>query len=220
MTGSSFFYLMWNQLEITSYYPMYYNKVYFGCMAHNSITDKTDEEVAGIVQNGNSEAFGILVDRYEGKMLRYGRKFLYSYADVEDAVQNVFIKAYTNIQSFNITRKFSSWLYRIAHNTFINVIKKKKREPLYFFEPDTLLFHAVKDDRTQEELARKDSRELLERCLDKLDPKYREPLVLYYFEEKDYKEIADIMRIPVSTVGIRLKRGKQGMKKLLADKKI
>ena len=92
--------------------------------------------------------------------------------------------------------------------------------PLSFFEPDTLLFHAVKDDRTQEELVRQDSRQLLEKCLDKLDPKYREPLVLYYFEEKDYKEIADIMRIPVSTVGVRLKRGRQSMKKFLDNKKI
>jgi len=182
---------------------------------HNTLVNKTDEELAESIQSGNSEAFSLLVERYEAKMLRYGRRFLYSYADVEDAVQTVFIKAYVNIKSFNVTRKFSSWLYRIAHNTFINVIKKKKREPLSFFEPDTLLFYAVKDDRTQDELQRKDDRHQLEKCLEQLDPKYREPLVLYYFEEKDYKEIADIMHIPTSTVGIRLKRGKEMMKKII-----
>jgi len=184
----------------------------------NTLAKKTDEDVAALTQKGNSQAFGVLVDRYENKMLRYGRKFLFNYEDIEDAVQLVFIKAFTNIKSFNVNRKFSSWLYRIAHNTFINVIKKKKREPLSFFEPDTYLFHNIKDNRSLEELDVKDMRQELEACLDKIDAKYREPLVLYYFEEKDYKEIADIMRIPVSTVGIRLKRGKKNMKAIL-DKK-
>jgi len=62
---------------------------------------------------------------------------------------------------------------------------------------------------------RADLRRRLDRSLDKLPAKYREPLVLYYFEEMNYREIADIMRLPVSTVGIRLQRGKALMKKHL-----
>ena len=82
----------------------------------------SDEKIAARVQEDEIEAFGILVERYEVKMLRYGKKFLTQYEDIEDAVQDVFIKAYTNIQSFNTSMSFSPWLYRIAHNTFINVI--------------------------------------------------------------------------------------------------
>ena len=86
--------------------------------------EKSDEDIAREVQQSSTEAFGLLIERYEPKILRYGRKFLYQYEDVEDAVQDTFIKAFTNIQSFNSDLKFSPWIYRIAHNTFINVIKK------------------------------------------------------------------------------------------------
>jgi RNA polymerase sigma-70 factor (ECF subfamily) len=93
---------------------------------------RTDEELAKELQEGHEEAFTLLFDRYEKKIIRYGQKFLYNYDDVIDAVQETFIKAYRNIQSFTVTRKFSTWLYRIAHNTFINVIKKKGRESVSF----------------------------------------------------------------------------------------
>ena len=86
---------------------------------------KTDEETVLQVQDGDTESFGILVERYEAKMMRYAHRFLFGYHDAEDLMQEVFIKAYTNIQSFDTKRRFSSWLYRIAHNEFINAIKRK-----------------------------------------------------------------------------------------------
>lgn len=101
-------------------------------------TERTDEEIAREVQAGKMELFGAIVKRYEAKMLRYARKFLFGYEDAEDVVQEVFLKAYINIQSFNASKKFSSWLYRIAHNEFINAIKKKGREHLSLFDLDTL----------------------------------------------------------------------------------
>jgi RNA polymerase sigma-70 factor (ECF subfamily) len=175
---------------------------------------KTDEEIAGLVQAGNSEQFAALVERYDQKMMRYARKFLFGYHDSEDMVQDVFLKAYTNIQSFDVKRKFSPWLYRIAHNEFINAIKKKGREPLPFFDPDTIFPHPISTDNLEEDLGKKQMAEILNKCLDKLDPKYRETLVLYYFEDLDYEAIAEIMQIPKSTVGVRLNRGKVLLKNI------
>jgi RNA polymerase sigma-70 factor (ECF subfamily) len=175
---------------------------------------RTDEELAKELQEGHEEAFTLLFDRYEKKIIRYGQKFLYNYDDVIDAVQETFIKAYRNIQSFTVTRKFSTWLYRIAHNTFINVIKKKGRESVSFFDFDTFFQFAIPDPSSiKEDLLTKEDTTALSDCLTKLDPKYREPLVLYYFEEKSYQEIADIMRIPTATVGVRLKRARDILKK-------
>lgn len=174
---------------------------------------QTDEEIVLLVQSGDSESFGILVERYEAKMIRYGKRFLLNRHDAEDLVQEVFIKAYTNILSFNAKKKFSPWLYRIAHNEFINAIKKRSREPLSFFDLDTLFPHPVARQTTDRELNKQETREILDHVLGKLDPKYREPLVLYYFEEMDYKDIAEVLRVPVSTVGVRLKRGKEIMKR-------
>ena len=87
--------------------------------------NKTDEEIARRAQEGDIESFGLLVGRYEAKITRYAGKFLLNNEDAKDLAQEVFIKAYVNIQSFDANRKFSSWLYRIAHNEFINAIRKR-----------------------------------------------------------------------------------------------
>lgn len=173
----------------------------------------SDEEITLKVQAGDSESFGILVTRYETKMMRYANKFLFGYDEAQDVVQEVFIKAYIHVQSFDPTQKFSSWLYRIAHNEFINAIKKKGREPLPLIDPDAFFPHLVSKLTADDDIHKKETAEMLEKCLNKLDPKYREPLVLYYIEELDYKDIADILHLPTSTVGVRLKRGKDMLKK-------
>ncbi len=179
-----------------------------------TIPHQTDEDIAKLVQNGDHEVFGLIVERYEGKMLRYARKFLFGHQDSQDLVQEVFLKAYTNIRGFDASRKFSSWLYRIAHNEFINAIKKRGREPISIFDPDTIFPHLAASDNPEQDLDKEQVKMLLNDCLDRLDVKYREPLVLYYFEDLDYQQISEIMRIPMSTVGVRLSRGRQLLKQI------
>ncbi|PCH92054.1 hypothetical protein COB80_00920, partial [Candidatus Kaiserbacteria bacterium] len=100
--------------------------------------DTTDEDIVQRVQSGDTEAFALLIELYEKKITRYANKFLYNYQDREDAVQDVFIKAYQNIQSFRSGERFSPWIYRIAHNTFLNVVRKQSREKVSFFDTDQL----------------------------------------------------------------------------------
>ncbi|MDD5109735.1 MAG: sigma-70 family RNA polymerase sigma factor [Patescibacteria group bacterium] len=178
------------------------------------MAERTDEDIAIQVQRGDGQAFGILVERYESKMLRYARRFLFGYEDAEDTVQEAFLKAYVNIRSFDPKRKFSPWLYRIAHNEFINTIKRKRREPIPFFDPDVLFPHPHSRDHADRDVIANDLKTTLHSSLQRLPPKYREPLVLYYFEELDYREIAEILRIPASTVGVRLKRGRSALRKI------
>ncbi|MFA5954054.1 MAG: RNA polymerase sigma factor [Patescibacteria group bacterium] len=173
------------------------------------MSSPTDEEIAFKVQQGDTEAFGILVERYEQKMLRYASKFLFGREDSEDVVQDVFLKAYANIQGFNTNRRFSPWLYRIAHNEFINTLHKHARLPVPFFDPDTLFPHPLSNESADRAIHEKELRAALDDSLGKLDEKYREPLVLYFFEDLSYQEIAEVMQIPISTVGVRISRGKQ-----------
>ena len=173
---------------------------------------KSDEQIAYLVQSGEIEYFGILVERYEAKIKRYGQKFLSSFDDISDAVQDIFIKAYKNIQSFDIKRKFSTWLYRIAHNEFVNMLKKNKRSPLLSFDFDVFLPFLVSKEDINGEIEKKEMKNLVDKCLDKLEEKYREPIALYYFEGMSYKEISNVMKIPVSTVGVRVRRAKEKMK--------
>lgn len=180
----------------------------------SSLGRLTDEEIARRVQSGKIEEFGVLVKRYEPKMMRYARKFLFGYEETEDLVQDVFVKAYINIQSFDTSKKFSAWLYRIAHNEFINAIKKKGKEPLSFFNFDILFSPPVSKQSADKHTNEHELRQVLDKCLGKLNPKYREVLVLYYFESLSYQEIADVLHIPISTVGVRIKRAKKTMKTL------
>ena len=182
----------------------------------STMNEMSDESLAQKVQAGDMEIFGILVERFEQKMLRYARKFLFGYEDAEDAVQTVFLKAYSNIQQFDSTKKFSSWLYRIAHNEFINVIKKKGKESVPLFEIDTLFPHLEAKQNSARDFELKELKDLMEKFLNQISPKYREILVLYYFEQMGYTEIAEILKIPASTVGVRLKRAKVALKKLIA----
>ena len=173
---------------------------------------QSDEEIAAQVQLGGVDLFGVLIERYEKKMMRYARKFLSNQEDIKDVIQEVFIKAYKNIKSFDTKRKFSTWLYRIAHNELINVLKKKKTLPL--FDLDVFLPHSLHDNNLVEQIDRQDMRESIDKSLNQLEPKYRETIILYYFEELSYKEIADAMQIPISTVGIRIKRAKEKMRSI------
>lgn len=174
----------------------------------------TDEQIVEKVQHGQIELFGLLVERYETKLKRYARKFLYQTEDIDDLVQEVMIKTYVNIQSFKTDKRFSPWIYRIAHNEFINAIKKKTKEPLPFFDPDTLFPHPVAKETTDGPLQEQEIKQTVDRYLDQLEAKYREPLILYYLEELSYQEIADILHLPTSTVGVRINRAKAALQKI------
>ena len=182
-----------------------------------TMPEKTDEEIAGEIQRGDTQAFGILIERYEGKLLRYGRKFLFDREDVRDLVQDVFLKTYVNIRSFDPSKRFSPWIYRIAHNEFLNAVKKKIRHPLLFFDFDAFFPKLASKETADSDLDHQELKQLLDQCLGKLDVKYREPLVLYYFEDLDYRTIAEVLHIPVATVGVRIRRGKERLRKMFLD---
>lgn len=180
-----------------------------------------DEELAIKAQKGDTDAFGELVGRYQEKLLRYARKFLLDPEDAQDIVQDVFIKAYENLQSFDTTRRFSPWVYRIAHNEFVNEIKKRQtRKTMFTIDFDTLFPYLQASERADTAAMERDTREVLEKHLQEVDPKYREPLILYYMEEMDYREIAEIMHLPTSTVGVRLARARTILQKIAKEKKL
>ena len=178
----------------------------------------SDEELAQKAQEGDTEAFGELIGRYQDKLMRYARKFLLDPEDAQDIVQDIFIKAYENLRSFDATRRFSPWVYRIAHNEFINEIKKRQsRKTTFTMDFDTLFPHLQAAERADTAALERDTREMLEKHLEKVDPKYREPLILYYIEGMDYREIAEIMHLPTSTVGVRLARARTILQKIAKE---
>ncbi len=180
------------------------------------LTQKTDEELAALVQGKNADAFGVLMSRYQPKLLRYGRRFLSEESHIEDAVQEVFIKVYQNIQSFNTARPFSPWIYRIAHNMFVNTMRQNSRLPFVTVDLDLFSAHSAYEIDPAGDEERAEMQKLIERGLAALAPNYREVIILYYLERLDYQQIAEVLHIPIGTVGVRLSRAREALKKYVA----
>ncbi len=177
----------------------------------------TDEELARKIQAGDKELFGELVGRYQKKLENYGKKLLFTPQDLEDTVQEIFIKAYQNLQSFDPKRRFSPWIYRIAHNEFVNKGKKFSRQLVDYFDFDTFFPHPKTTTTPATELEKQELKTKAEQLLLGLDSKYREPLYLHIYEDLDYKEIADVLKLPISTVGVRIMRARKMLQAKIQD---
>ena len=181
--------------------------------------EKTDEELV-ILTLEDREVFGVLIERYYEKLLRYIRRITnYREDDLKDILQETFIKAYSNLNSFDTSLKFSSWIYRIAHNQTISIYRKhsSRVEGNTFDIDDEKLLGIAADNDTTRDAGSSLMKERIAGALTKLDPKYREVLVLKFLEEKDYEEISDILQKPKGTVGTLINRAKKHLKLALEE---
>jgi len=161
--------------------------------------------------SSDREVFGCIVDRYEEKLLRYLKRVMPGLGeDAYDVLQEVFIKAYVNVHSFDTTLSFSSWIYRIAHNEAVNWLRKKKARPetIELGDDDFQTFAQSMEvaDGTHEHALTKDA---VTRTLSFMPEKYYTVLVLHFLEGKSYEEISDILTMPGGTVATLLHRAKK-----------
>lgn len=169
----------------------------------------SDETLVVEVRKGDRERYAILVDRYEQKLLRYAEYVLHDEQKAIDVVQDAFIKAYRNLEGFDVRKKFSSWIYRIVHNESMNRVKKYRQEI-----PEIAGLEIESDENIERAFEKKEVIQKAHVCLKKIPIIYAEPLSLYYLEEKTYEEISDILRIPMGTVATRINRAKGIMKEV------
>ncbi|MFA6193813.1 MAG: RNA polymerase sigma factor [Parcubacteria group bacterium] len=184
--------------------------------------EKTDEELVALTIE-NQDFFSCLADRYTEKLTRYIMRISASTReDAEDLLQEIFVKAYRYLNDFDQSLKFSSWIYRIAHNQVISQWRKTKSRPQVIkFEADEdfLKFIAADEDLALD-TERKFEGEEVRHLVDTLDEKYKEVLVLKFIEGKDYKEISDILQKPLGTVATLINRAKKQLKKTIEEKGI
>lgn len=176
----------------------------------------TDEQLAQRLQQDDHESFGHIIDRYEPALIRYASRLVRDHDAAEDVVQETFVKAYRDIQSFDTKRKFSSWLYRIAHNEAIDYIRKNRRlvglDEASEVASDTDIYSSAQSSLDQDKTKKR-----LGKAINAISLRYREPVILRFYEEKEYEEIAEIMRIPIGTVGTYISRAKKELKENLSD---
>lgn len=173
----------------------------------------SDEDLVKLVQDSGGNGFEEILERYQEKIFTYVNRLLKDGDMADDVAQNTFISAYENINSFDTNKKFSSWIYRIAHNKAINEIRSRKKTQALDENIEALSKEDAKN--IQEKIDRYTARKILEINLKTLPIKYQEPIILKYFEEKSYEEISDILKIPTSTAGVRLRRGLNRLRKTI-----
>lgn len=176
----------------------------------------SDERIVAKVQSGEKEAFAEIVERYEKPLFYFALRLCRKSDLAEDIVQDSFLRAYQNIWSFNTDRKFSSWMFRIVHNRTMDVLRKERK----ISEVDLEELPEIEDSKKPaEEIAKELDLKLinseLTKAIDGIKQKNKEVIILKYFYEKDYEEISDILKIPKSTVGTYLLRGKEELRKKL-----
>ena len=177
-------------------------------------TDKTDEELVNLTLD-NQSYFLHIIKRYEEKLLHYILRITnVSHEEAEDVLQDVFIKVYENLHDFDPDLKFSSWVYRLTHNQVISNFRKNKARPQIsaFDLEEDVLGKLASDLDLVKEVDAQYLRKNINSVLGCLESKYREILVLKYLEEKDYREISDIIKKPMGTVASLLNRAKKEFK--------
>lgn len=176
----------------------------------NDIANKSDEDLVNLTLE-NQEFYLYLMERYEKKLKRYAKRISgLDEKDIEDILQNVFIKVYLNLNDFDGDLKFSSWIYRITHNEVISNYRKfySKIKIVDAAENDKLLERICSNIDIEKEIDLSYVKENVNKILAGMNEKYREVLVLRYLEEKDYKEISDILKKPIGTIATLINRAK------------
>ena len=172
----------------------------------------------------DKEYFGVLIDRYQAKLTRYiTRLGIRNPDDQSDVLQEIFFKGYRNLNAFDTSLQFSSWIYRVAHNEAISWYRKKNVRPeghLIADSEEIIEFLHGKEEGVEVTFDKEINAEALNRAMLEIDKKYRDVIILRYFEHKEYEEISDILKIPVGSVGTWLHRGKKQLSDVLNHEQI
>lgn len=183
--------------------------------------EKTDIEIVDlIIKDPNNLKY--LIIKYEKRLYSYiNNAFFFTKDDIEDVLQDIFIKVYRNINSYDSKYKFSSWIYRIAHNEAVSILRSKQHKvgKLSLSVDKDIFQNFVSDLNIENEFESSEMVRKLTKCIEKLDKTYREVILLKYFEEKDYKEISDILHISTGTAGSLLNRGKTKLREIFKNEK-
>jgi len=184
-----------------------------------------DDVLVKKAKGGDEKAYKKLVDKYERALYFHILKMVKDREQVEDLVQEAFVKAFDNLNTYSTNYAFSTWLYRIATNNTIDYLRKKKLNTLSIDKPmktkDGEMEMQLPDESasTDRDIIKKQRKKIVQNAIDDLPKKYRKVIQLRHMEEKSYKEISDILDKPLGTVKAHIFRARELLYKALKDKR-
>jgi RNA polymerase sigma-70 factor (ECF subfamily) len=166
--------------------------------------EEDDRFIAGRVVSGEKELFRYLVRRHQRAVYNMGRSFFHNREDASDFVQEVFLKVYRSLPCFEGRSRFSTWLYKIAYNTAVNGVSRRREYHSLAEAAET-----VEWDTPERKLIRGASQEAVLRAVGELPERYRVCVDMYFFYERSYQEIEVITGFPVNTIKSHVFRAKK-----------
>jgi RNA polymerase sigma-70 factor (ECF subfamily) len=183
-------------------------------MIKESYNASEDSDLVKEALDGNKEAFGAIVTRYQKMVARTVKGMLGDSVYSEDIGQEVFIKLYYSLPEFRGEAKLSTYIQRIAVNLTLNEMKRRKRFFSMFSQKGNNELHEYEvPDHDDEE--RKEASEIVDKALKSLDPKFRIIVTMRMLQGYSTKETAEILKLPLGTVLSRLSRAQEQLKQIL-----
>lgn len=193
-------------------------------------TELTDQEVIARALEGREAAYRELIGRYERLVFSLIYRLVRDRERAEDLAQDTFIKVLNHLERYDPTYKFSSWIFKIAHNTALDHLRRKNPVTLSLDGSPhartaaeveaTTLTPASGDENPEEYTASKELGAEIERAIGLLRPEYRTAIVLCHVEGRPYEEIAQIMDVPLGTVKTFIHRARKELMKELEHLRI
>lgn len=190
-----------------------------------SESSREDDVLVRRARGGDEQAYTELVEKYQRALYFHIMKMIKDKEQVNDLVQEAFVKAFDNLNTYSTNYAFSTWLYRIATNHTIDYLRKKKLKTLSIDEPmktrDGEMQMQLEDEsaRTDRNIIRKQRQDIVQNAIEDLPPKYRKVIEMRHMEEKSYQEIADVLDLPLGTVKAHIFRARELLYKALKDKR-
>jgi RNA polymerase sigma-70 factor (ECF subfamily) len=174
---------------------------------------------------GDQSAFTDIVNKYQRPLYFHVSRMIREKEHTEDLVQEIFMKSFNNINTYNTGYAFSTWLYRIATNHTIDYLRKKKLQTFSIDEPlktrDGDLQMEIPDENfnTDKPILKKQRRDIIRQAIDDLPEKYKQVIEMRHMDEKSYDEIAEELDLPLGTVKAHIFRAREILYKALKDKR-
>jgi len=191
-----------------------------------AVTEKTppltDERLVELALDGDEEAFGLLVRRYQRRLTAFLSQLVGDLELARELSQEAFVRAWSALSRFDPRYRFSTWLFRIAHNLGIDQLRRRRLKTVSLYRTDAEgdEVEVIVPDAKKDPLGHLENHALaseLRQVIDELRPEYRELVLLRHFAGLSYQEIADFKEMPLGTVKNKLFRAHSVLRKALAD---
>ncbi|MCB9907902.1 MAG: sigma-70 family RNA polymerase sigma factor [Planctomycetes bacterium] len=186
--------------------------------------ERTDEQLVLETLDGSREAFQVLVERHQSRLFGLARHYLRNSSEVEDLVQDTFLKAFSRLETFQSQSSFFTWLYRIGKNTILDHLKRKGRSPVLAMEDPEEVSGGAREGRSgrvpspDSKLLTREVVEVTRAVLEELPDIFRDVLILRELEGLSYQEISETLDVSIGTVESRIFRARAKFKEKLIQR--